>query len=92
MKTPVIGLGNNEVLIKDSTSSGALKTKQQNCLSHSNILTLQHVVSYPMSSEDIHWADHTENQQHPREDGDHNDPWVIHKDLLPVALIWKNTI
>lgn len=26
--------------------------------------------SYPISSEDIHWADHTENQQHTSEDRD----------------------
>lgn len=40
-----------------------------------------------MSSEDIHRAEHTEDQQHTRENGHDDELWV---NRFLVAFIWKN--
>lgn len=45
--------------------------------------------SYQMSSDDIHWADHTENQQHTCDGGHYDEFCVIPHRAIPVAIFWK---
>lgn len=45
--------------------------------------------SYPISSEDMHWANHTENQQHNNESEDDVELCAIWISEVLVAMIWK---
>lgn len=52
-------------------------------------MTVKQSGSYPISSEDIHWANHTENQQHTSENRDYNELCEIWISELFVAMIWN---
>lgn len=41
---------------------------------------------YPISSEDIHWANHAENQQHSEND---DDAWLCVISEVLIAILWK---